>query len=221
MHQTRLLPAALTIGLALLAAGTLAACGGDDDDADVAESVEEEVEDAGDEDDGDATPIGDEEVESDDPVEDDDDAADDAVEGGDDDDDAGEVCSLLTIEEAESLLEEAVSDPEGGSTTPIFDVCSWAAEAVDSFSIIVLQVLTDDFPGGAEDFYNSTIEGLQNEEFEEISGLGDEAVYYAGLLQVREGDNLIALSVTIDGSDEETNKAKTEEAAEIVLDRLD
>ena len=131
------------------------------------------------------------------------------------------MCSLLTAEEAESLLEEPVSEPEGDSTTPIFDVCSWTAEAVDSFAIIVLQILTDEFPGGAEDFYDNTITGLGGEDFEEISGLGDEAVYYAGLLQVREGDELFAVSVNLEGGDEESNKAKTEEAAEIVLGNLD
>jgi hypothetical protein len=197
------------LGAAFIALTAAAACGGDDDNDDIVDQAEEEAEEADDDDEE----VAEEEGEIEEEVEEE---ADD-----NDDDDGVDPCSLLTTEEAEALLEEPVNDPEGDSTTPLFDVCSWTAEAVDSFSIIVLQVLTDEFPAGAEAFYDSTIEGLEGQEFEEISGLGDEAVYYAGLLQVREGDNLIALSVTLQDADEETNKAKTEEAAGIVLDRLD
>lgn len=214
--QKNFLPALAVLAMALLTTAVLASCGGgDDDDDDAGDEAEEAAEPAEDQ-------AEDEEQASE---QDDDDDAEEGeepeAEGDDDDDDGADPCSLLTTEEAEALLEEPVSDPVGDSTTPIFDVCSWAAEATDSFSIIVLQVLTDEFPGGAEQFYDSTIEGLQSEEYEEISGVGDEAVYYAGLLQVREGDNLLALSVTVQDADEETNKAKSEEAAAIVLDRLD
>lgn len=207
------------LGVALLAVWAFSACGGDDDDDDDVQEAEEDVSDEADDDEGEIEEEVEEEAdeESDDGSEGDDDA-------DDDDDNGTDVCSLLTTEEAEALLEEPVSEPtDEGTPTPIFGVCSWAASSETSFAIIVLQVLTDEFPGGAEEFYDTTIEGLDqtNEDYEEISGLGDEAVFYAGLVQAREGDDLIAVSVTLDGGTPEGDRAKSEEAAAIVLDRLD
>jgi hypothetical protein len=200
----------------------VASCGGDDDDDDLVESEDGGADDvdapADDEDDQ-----GDE----DDPAEGDDDSAADETEAEADDDDdesdeSSDACSLLTVEEAEGILGETVSGAEPSQPSPLFAVCSWPAESTESFAIIVLQVL-DEFPGGAEAFHDTTLEGLEQsgEEGEEISGLGDEAVYYAGLLQVREGDELFAISVTLADGDDASNRAATEEAAQLVLDNLD
>jgi hypothetical protein len=200
------------VGMTILALLALSACGGDDDDDDdIVEQAEDADEGAADDGEEDAV---EEEVEEEVEAE--------AEEEADDDGEEVDACSLLTVDEASALLGEEAGEPEAGSQTPPFAVCSWAAEAQDSFSIIVMQILTD-FPGGAEAFYDNVIEGLDqaNEDYEEVSGLGDEAVYYAGLLQVRDGDDLIAASVTIEGADEATNRDKSEEAAELALEKLD
>ena len=112
-------------GVALLAVCALSACGGDDDDDDSAQEAAEDVSDEADEDEGEIEEEVEEEAEEegDDAAEGDDDADDDDADGTD-------VCSLLTTEEAEALLEEPVSEPtDEGTPTPIFGVCSWAASA--------------------------------------------------------------------------------------------
>jgi hypothetical protein len=191
----------------LLALGLLlAACGGDDDDDDDDDDGTDETVVEGD-DDSDETPAPTEAA-------DDDDGDDDEVSGTD-------PCTLLTTEEVNELLGEAVDEPAPAQELGLFLNCSWFASAEGSFANVILQLLND-FPGGAQGYYDSVVNGLETggDEFEEVSGLGDQAVYFAGLMLVREGDNAFTVSVNVTDGDAATSRARAEDAARLILERL-
>jgi hypothetical protein len=206
--------------LALLAAAMLAfaACGGGDDDDDdnggngepTAEATEDS--DSGDDEGDDDGDGGEDDEETDEPTED---AGDD--DGGDDDDGGSDAttaaCELLTADEVEDVLGASVGEPEPVEYDETFYGCSWSTEGFDSVDISVLE------GEGGESLFD-----FQNDEAEEVDGLGDRAQWYGdiiGILEVLEDDYYVSVSIFSAEDDEEVLKEQSIGLAEKILDRLD
>lgn len=194
----------ILLTMVALAALVLAACGGGDDDDDdggddtgpTATEADDSGDDGGDDDSGDDDDGGD------------DDSGDDDDGGSDGDVD---VCSLLSDDEVSAVLGSA---PEGEAANfdPFFD-CSWITE---DFNSINLSVAVG--PGGESLFE------FNNDDAEEIDGLGDRAQYLSGILgvlEVLEGDYYISVSVTGSDLDEDERRDASIELADHALGRLD
>jgi hypothetical protein len=202
--KTKLLALACVLALALM----VAACGDDDDltpnlTATPASTADDGGDDGGD-DDPTATDEGDDG---------DDDGGDEETPNFEEQGDLLNACELITKDEVEATLGGPSEEPDP-SYIGEFSDCSW--EGLDfsySVSISVLQSGRE----AAELLY-----GLGAEDYEEVDGLGEEAQWSDGFLDVLEGDYNISMTIFIFSSDiDDTQKLEQAKAlAAKALDRL-
>ncbi len=201
----------LAIACALVSLLALSACGGDDDDTGGdGGSTATATDDSGDGDDG-----------GDDTATETEDAGEPTDDGGDDGDDVGGIltgsdanpaaCELLTTDE---IIEETgfeVGDGEPQEYAEGFYGCSWGSENFDSVDITMLSE-------GGEGLYE-----FNNDNAEEIDGLGDQAQYsseFLAILEVLDGDYYLSVAVNSSTAEAGAIREAVLNLARIALDRL-
>jgi len=143
---------------------------------------------------------------------------DDAGGGDDSGDDSGgngdvvDACALLTEEEVGAVLGTSVPVGEPQNFDPFFG-CSWITETFDSADISVT------VGDAGESLYE-----FNNDDAEEIDGLGDRAQYLTGLLgllEVLKGDYYLSVSVNSFEMEDDDIRDASIELAEHAVARLD
>lgn len=147
--------------------------------------------------------------------------------GGDEDDGegggVGDGCDIVTEADGEELLGEPVvlQSEDGINATMLLASCSWGVDTEFSFKLLQFYVYD-----GAQFFGGEAF--ADEEGFERIDGLGDDAFFLPGMglqLQVLDGDRSIMLDASgfnVDDPDftEDRIRAGLLDLAEDVLDRM-
>lgn len=122
-----------------------------------------------------------------------------------------DVCALLTEDEVEEALNEAVVDVVPEDLPPSF-FCDWFTENDNGVSI---EVLTSD-KESREAYYDSA-----GDDIETVPGLGERAQYTSyGAVEVLTEDYVISLFITSDTATDEEIREETITLMELALPRI-
>jgi hypothetical protein len=124
-------------------------------------------------------------------------------------------CGLLSTPEVEAALGDSLSSAER-STVGIYNSCYFQAKSGGKF--IILQLTHQNAIQFKED--NETSSEMLESELISVEDLGDEAVFYSGLLRVRVGETVIQFATWYTEEEETQALILTKDLALKALSRL-